>query len=101
MARPVDLGGLNDSRFTHRLYHCDPPFYYTIKLRTVCSGEVLPITPFPSKIDKRPSLKLCSCLYRPGSVRLDTRRLNNTSLLHPERKGEEKNKKQEKREVPS
>ena len=26
------------------------------------------------------------CLYKPDSIRLDTRMLNNTSLLHPERK---------------
>ena len=32
----------------------------------------------------------CGCLYRPGYVRLDRRRLNNTSLLHPERKEEKR-----------
>ena len=77
MARPVGLGGpqrvtrrdsqtrevqtcLNNSRFTRRFYHCDSPFCYTIKLRTACSGELLPDTPFPAKISKRPTLKLCS-----------------------------------------
>ena len=37
------------------------------------------------------------CLYRFGSVRLDTLRFNNTSLLHPGRTEEEKNKTEEER----
>ena len=77
MAHPEGLGGpqrvtrrdshtgkvqtyLNDSRFTCRFYHCDSTFFYTIKLRTACSSELLPDTPFPAKISKRPSLKLSS-----------------------------------------
>ena len=34
------------------------------------------------------------CLYRPGSVRLDTRRLNDTSLLNPERKQSSRKRKE-------
>ena len=34
------------------------------------------------------------CLYRPGCVRIDTRRLNNTFMLHPEKTEEEKKKKE-------
>ena len=46
------------------------------------------------------------CLYRPGCVRLDTRRLNNTFMLHPEKTEEKKKKEKEERrkkkeEVPS
>ena len=37
------------------------------------------------------------CLYRTGCVRIDTRRLNNTFMLHPE-KTEEETKKKEKEE---
>ena len=54
MVRPVG--------FTRRFYSCDSPFCYTIKLRTVCSGELLPDTPFPARISKRPTLNLCSVI---------------------------------------
>ena len=56
---------LNYSRFTCRFYHCDSPLCYIIKLRTVCSGELLLDTPFPAIISKHPILKLCNvvCAY--------------------------------------
>ena len=51
---------LNDSHFTCRFCHCDSPFCYTIKLRTVCSGQILPDTSLLANISKHPTLKLCS-----------------------------------------
>ena len=50
----------------------------------------------PAAVDERISMD-GRCLYRLGSVRLDTRRLNNTSLLHPERTEEERTRKKKKR----